>query len=112
MPAISSPPRSVAGHHPAARVPTSTSGGVGRLTTRSYSRSQLVAQSHKLGGQRRPYVTKKLYFACAFAGAAIAAAGAAAALQGDPGVSSNSILIGGTAPLSGEASSGAGVARG
>jgi branched-chain amino acid transport system substrate-binding protein len=57
-------------------------------------------------------VTKKLYLACALGLAAISAAGAAAALKADPGVSSSSILIGGTAPLSGEASSGAGVARG
>jgi branched-chain amino acid transport system substrate-binding protein len=34
------------------------------------------------------------------------------ATRSDPGVDANSILIGGTAPLSGEASAGAGVARG
>ncbi|MDX6483682.1 MAG: branched-chain amino acid transport system substrate-binding protein, partial [Gaiellaceae bacterium] len=37
---------------------------------------------------------------------------ALAATRSDPGVDANSILIGGTAPLSGEASAGAGVARG
>jgi branched-chain amino acid transport system substrate-binding protein len=45
--------------------------------------------------------------------ASIAASGAGAAgPQAEPGLSSNSILIGGTAPLSGEASSGGAVARG
>jgi branched-chain amino acid transport system substrate-binding protein len=44
--------------------------------------------------------------------AAVAATGAGAAPRAEPGLTATSILIGGTAPLSGEASSGAGVARG
>jgi branched-chain amino acid transport system substrate-binding protein len=48
------------------------------------------------------------------AGVLVAALAPAAlgATRSDPGVDANSILIGGTAPLSGEASAGAGVARG
>src|SRR2546421_9459259 len=44
--------------------------------------------------------------------AAVAAGAAGAAPQGTPGVTSDSILLGGTAPLTGEASAGAGVAKG
>src|SRR2546421_11376620 len=44
--------------------------------------------------------------------AAIAVAGAGAGRQATPGVTSSSILLGGTAPLTGEASAGAGVAKG
>jgi branched-chain amino acid transport system substrate-binding protein len=52
------------------------------------------------------------YVVCAVAVAAVAAAGAGAAPQAEPGLSSTTILVGGTAPLSGEASSGGAVARG
>src|SRR5205814_3736685 len=44
--------------------------------------------------------------------AGVFAAVAAAQLAGDPGVTSSSILIGGTSPISGEASAGAAVAAG
>src|SRR5438270_5253492 len=44
--------------------------------------------------------------------AVIAVAGAGAGRQATPGVTSSSILLGGTAPLTGEASAGAGVAKG
>jgi branched-chain amino acid transport system substrate-binding protein len=44
--------------------------------------------------------------------AVVAVAAAGAARQATPGVTSNSILLGGTAPLTGEASAGAGVAKG
>ncbi|MDQ5822152.1 MAG: ABC transporter substrate-binding protein [Actinomycetota bacterium] len=55
---------------------------------------------------------KKLSLACALLVALTTAAVALGATRADPGVEANSILIGGTAPLSGEASAGAGVARG
>jgi branched-chain amino acid transport system substrate-binding protein len=57
-------------------------------------------------------VRPRLIVICVAVAASIAAAGAGAAPQAEPGLSSNSILIGGTAPLSGEASSGGAVARG
>jgi branched-chain amino acid transport system substrate-binding protein len=57
-------------------------------------------------------LTKKLFTLGAVLAAALAATGAGATPQAEPGLTSTSILIGGTAPLSGEASSGAGVARG
>jgi branched-chain amino acid transport system substrate-binding protein len=57
-------------------------------------------------------VRTKLYAACALVVAAVAAGGAGAAPQAEPGLTSTTILIGGTAPLSGEASSGSGVAKG
>jgi branched-chain amino acid transport system substrate-binding protein len=57
-------------------------------------------------------VKRKPYVVCAAVVAAFAAAGAGAAPQAEPGLSSSSILIGGTAPLSGEASSGGAVAKG
>jgi branched-chain amino acid transport system substrate-binding protein len=57
-------------------------------------------------------VPKSLLAPCAALVAAIAVAAAGAATSADPGVTSSSILIGGTSPLSGEASAGAGVARG
>src|SRR5881227_442345 len=44
--------------------------------------------------------------------AAVAVAAAGAARQATPGVTSNSILLGGTAPLTGEAAAAAGVAKG
>jgi branched-chain amino acid transport system substrate-binding protein len=47
-----------------------------------------------------------------FAATALLAGGALGGSAADPGISSNEILLGGTAPLSGEASSGGGVARG
>src|SRR5580765_2894460 len=48
----------------------------------------------------------------ALAVAAAAAAGAIASASDTPGVTSDTILLGGTAPLSGEASAAAGVAKG
>ncbi len=54
----------------------------------------------------------KLFLLTAVAVSAVAVTGALAGSAGTPGVTSNSILIGGTAPLSGEASSAASVARG
>src|SRR5205085_3757631 len=44
--------------------------------------------------------------------AGVFAAVAAARMAGDPGVTSSSILVGGTSPISGEASAGAAVAAG
>jgi branched-chain amino acid transport system substrate-binding protein len=55
---------------------------------------------------------KKLSLACMLVAALTVAAVALGATRADPGVEATSILIGGTAPLSGEASAGAGVARG
>jgi branched-chain amino acid transport system substrate-binding protein len=55
-------------------------------------------------------VARRLLAALALAGAL--ATGAVAGSAADPGVSSTTILIGGTAPLSGEASSAAAVAKG
>jgi len=55
---------------------------------------------------------RRLSLACALVAALTTAAAALGATRSDPGVDANSILIGGTAPLSGEASAGAGVARG
>jgi branched-chain amino acid transport system substrate-binding protein len=57
-------------------------------------------------------VKRTHHLVCAAVVAAVAAAGAGAAPQAEPGLGSDSILIGGTAPLSGEASSGGAVARG
>jgi branched-chain amino acid transport system substrate-binding protein len=57
-------------------------------------------------------VSKKPLLASVVLAAAVAVSAAGGATRADPGVDSDSILIGGTAPLSGEASSGAGVARG
>jgi branched-chain amino acid transport system substrate-binding protein len=57
-------------------------------------------------------VRPRLIVICAAVAAAFAAAGAGAAPQAEPGLTGNTILIGGTAPLSGEASSGGAVARG
>ena len=54
----------------------------------------------------------RLIVICVAFAAAVAATGAGAAPQAEPGLSSSTILIGGTAPLSGEASSGGAVARG
>jgi branched-chain amino acid transport system substrate-binding protein len=56
-------------------------------------------------------VTRKLLVVCAVV-AAVAAASAGASTQAEPGLTSTTILIGGTAPLSGEASAGGAVARG
>jgi branched-chain amino acid transport system substrate-binding protein len=55
---------------------------------------------------------RKLLLAGALVAAVAAGGSALGATRSDPGVDANSILIGGTAPLSGEASAGAGVARG
>jgi branched-chain amino acid transport system substrate-binding protein len=55
---------------------------------------------------------RKLHVAAALLVAAVAAAGAGAAPRATPGVTSNSILLGGTIPLTGEASAAAGVAKG
>jgi branched-chain amino acid transport system substrate-binding protein len=57
-------------------------------------------------------VKRTHHVVCAAVVAAVAAAGAGAAQQAEPGLGSDSILVGGTAPLSGEASSGGAVARG
>jgi hypothetical protein len=57
-------------------------------------------------------VRPRLIVICVALAASVAAAGAGAAPQAEPGLSSNEILIGGTAPLSGEASSGGAVAKG
>jgi len=57
-------------------------------------------------------VRPRLIVICVAFAAAVAATGAGAAPQAEPGLSSSTILIGGTAPLSGEASSGGAVARG
>jgi branched-chain amino acid transport system substrate-binding protein len=57
-------------------------------------------------------MSRKLRVATVALVAAVAAASAGAARQATPGVTSNSILLGGTAPLTGEASAGAGVAKG
>jgi branched-chain amino acid transport system substrate-binding protein len=57
-------------------------------------------------------VTRKSYAVLAVLVAAVAAAGAGAAPQAEPGLTSSTILIGGTAPLSGEAAAGGAVARG
>ena len=53
-----------------------------------------------------------LNVAVALVVAAVTAAGAGAARQGTPGVTSSSILLGGTIPLTGEAAAAAGVAKG
>lgn len=55
---------------------------------------------------------KSLFLLVVPALAALAAAGALARPAADPGVTDDSILIGGTAPISGEASSASAVARG
>jgi branched-chain amino acid transport system substrate-binding protein len=55
---------------------------------------------------------RKLLPICTLVAALVSAAVALGATRADPGVDNDSILIGGTAPLSGEASSGGGVARG
>src|SRR5437588_11272135 len=57
-------------------------------------------------------MSRKLHVAAAVAVAAVTAAGAGAARQATPGVTSSSILLGGTIPLTGEASAAAGVAKG
>jgi branched-chain amino acid transport system substrate-binding protein len=57
-------------------------------------------------------MSRKLRVAAVALAAAVAAASAGAARQATPGVTSDSILLGGTAPLTGEASAGAGVAKG
>src|SRR5437867_10403514 len=57
-------------------------------------------------------MSRKLHVAAAALVAAVAATGAGAARQGTPGVTSDTILLGGTAPLTGEASAAAGVAKG
>src|SRR3954468_15990994 len=55
---------------------------------------------------------KSTLLAAAALAAAAAAAGALAFARDTPGVTSDTILIGGTAPLTGEASAAAGVAKG
>ena len=57
-------------------------------------------------------MSRKLHVAVIALVATVAAGGAGAARQATPGVTSDAILLGGTAPLTGEASAGAGVAKG
>ncbi len=57
-------------------------------------------------------MTRKLILIGVLAAAAVAATGALARSSATPGVTSDTILLGGTAPLTGEASSAAGVAKG
>jgi branched-chain amino acid transport system substrate-binding protein len=57
-------------------------------------------------------MSKRLFPACVVLVAAIAAAAAGASPTATPGVTSTSITLGGTAPLSGEASAAGNVARG
>src|SRR5947207_8070217 len=57
-------------------------------------------------------MSRKAILLAAIAAVATAAAGAVAATLDTPGVSDSTILLGGTAPLSGDASAAAGVAKG
>jgi branched-chain amino acid transport system substrate-binding protein len=57
-------------------------------------------------------VTRKVTVGAALLAAAVAASAALAGASADPGVTDTTLLIGGTAPISGEASSAASVAKG